>query len=91
MYRPFNLTITYSKGNRATYEGEAWEYDPPRTDDRPMIGKTPIQGNYWYPSKVWALRNTLKTLTDDERIEFFSEYCYGCGCDDPYCHCMNDE
>lgn len=32
----------------------------------------------------------ISKLTDDERIELFSDYCYGCGTKDKGCQCWND-
>jgi hypothetical protein len=33
----------------------------------------------------------LNQLTDEERLDIFSEYCRTCGSKDPRCQCWNDE
>ena len=42
-------------------------------------------------AKDVQLRASLKHLTDEQRIELFSDYCTHCGCNDPRCQCWNDE
>lgn len=39
------------------------------------------------------LKELLKSLTDDDRLELMSEYCYYCGSyiADEKCYCMNDD
>jgi hypothetical protein len=33
----------------------------------------------------------LNRLTDEERLDIFTEYCRACGGKDPTCQCWNDE
>ena len=33
----------------------------------------------------------LMALTEDQRVEVFSNFCRNCGIDDPRCQCWNDE
>jgi len=40
---------------------------------------------------VIMMIDALKTYTDEERLEIFSEFCDHCGCEDPKCQCWNDE
>lgn len=35
--------------------------------------------------------SVLKTMSDDERLAVFSEFCTACGSDNPKCHCTKDE
>ena len=41
------------------------------------------------------VRTILGKMSNDERLDFFSEiqsgYCRYCGCDDPKCQCWNDD
>ena len=41
--------------------------------------------------KIDKIIETLRQLTDDERLEIFDNFCRYCGCDDPKCQCWNDE
>lgn len=43
-----------------------------------------------FNSKVIAT-NALLALTDEERLDLFSDYCRNCGKADPSCQCWNDE
>ena len=36
-------------------------------------------------------KRSLVDLTDEQRMEVFSDYCRYCGCDDPTCRCWDDE
>lgn len=33
----------------------------------------------------------MEELTEAERLDIITDYCRGCGTDDPRCHCQNDE
>ena len=33
----------------------------------------------------------LKALSEDERLEVFSQFCHSCGDNNPSCKCWNDE
>lgn len=36
-------------------------------------------------------RNAVAELTDEERLDLFTDYCKACGKADPSCQCWNDE
>ena len=36
-------------------------------------------------------KRSLVNLTDEQRMEVFSDYCRYCGCDDPTCRCWDDD
>lgn len=40
--------------------------------------------------KLANLKEAMKSLTDEERIAIFSDYCRECGCNDPRCRCWDD-
>ena len=37
------------------------------------------------------VKEKLKYLSDEERLDIFSDYCQSCGCNNPQCQCWNDE
>jgi len=37
------------------------------------------------------IKLSLNSLSDDERMDMFSEYCKYCGENNPNCQCWNDE
>lgn len=48
----------------------------------------PVQGG-GYPQEF--VEGLIAAMTDDERMNFFSNYCKYCGTPDTYCQCWNDE
>lgn len=36
-------------------------------------------------------KSIIKNLSDEQRMEIFSDYCRHCGSTDPKCQCWNDE
>lgn len=48
------------------------------------------------PEFPWTVRREeavklLKEMTDDERLDLFTEFCRHCGAVDPECTCMRDD
>ena len=55
-------------------------------------------GDYIFPilELPWPMRREealkmLKEMTDEERLDLFTEFCPHCGSVDPNCVCMKDE
>jgi hypothetical protein len=42
-------------------------------------------------ASVEMIKNYLRRLTDEQRMEVFSNFCLHCGSVDPRCQCSNDE
>jgi hypothetical protein len=42
-------------------------------------------------STLQSAMKSLKSLTNEERMELWRDYCTHCGSDDPKCQCWNDE
>jgi hypothetical protein len=40
---------------------------------------------------VLNLKDIVRSLTDEQRVELFSGYCKSCGCNNPNCQCENDD
>lgn len=40
---------------------------------------------------VAQVTNMLLALSDEERMKVFGHFCKFCGCNNPRCHCWNDE
>ena len=47
--------------------------------------------NYLNINDLITAKRSLVNLTDEQRMEVFSDYCRYCGCDDPTCRCWDDE
>lgn len=41
--------------------------------------------------RVMSAANAVAALSDEERLDLFSDYCRGCGTANLPCHCQNDE
>lgn len=51
----------------------------------------PAEEHVFYDGYFEAAKLILTKLTDDQRLELFSDYCRSCGSDNPKCNCSNDE
>ena len=40
---------------------------------------------------IECVASSLRLLADNDRLRVIAEFCSGCGCDDPRCHCQNDD
>ena len=47
--------------------------------------------NYLNINDLITAKRSLINLTDEQRMEVFSDYCRYCGCDDPTCRCWDDD
>ena len=69
-------------------------YDPDVLDAPFDGGKKPLRLTFWQPTPEppgSEARDPLINMTDDQRMEVFSNYCRHCGSDNPACQCWNDE
>ena len=47
--------------------------------------------NYLNVNDLITAKHSLINLTDEQRMEVFSDYCRYCGSNDPTCRCWDDE
>lgn len=53
-----------------------------------ILGKVP---GLTVKNRQNIIMHHLKDLSEDERVEVFSNFCMHCGSDNPSCQCWNDE
>lgn len=51
----------------------------------------PITDKIIHNFKLEYLIFALKRCPEDMRLEIFSNFCLGCGSDNPKCNCMNED
>ena len=45
----------------------------------------------WITRRNKVIVDILKTLSDEERLNIFIQFCIHCGSEDPLCYCTRDE
>ena len=45
----------------------------------------------WKGEIVKQARRCLDSISDEDRLSLFREYCHWCGANNPRCNCMRDE
>lgn len=109
MKQDFDLSKAYTKGAKVIYKGEIWVFVTSQTiQTAPIIslGVVPSNKNNWYKKKTEQQKEenilftqaneVFRKLTDEQRMEVFSDYCRHCGTyeGDSWanrCQCWNDE
>lgn len=45
--KPFDVTTTYQKGDKVTYLGSTWTFEPHKYVNQYTVGYNPSYMNYW--------------------------------------------
>lgn len=108
MKQDFDLSKAYTKGAKVIYKGEIWVFVTSQTiQTAPIIslGVVPSNKNNWYKKEteqkkenvfIAKAKEAFKKLTEEQRMEVFSNYCRHCGAyeEGPLvnrCRCWDDE
>jgi len=60
-------------------------------ENKQSVHRAEALKNYLNINDLITAKRSLINLTDEQRMEVFSDYCRYCGCDDPTCRCWDDD